>query len=254
MIVGPWAHGKLVEIQYPANSRAPSDVKSLDAMAFFDHHLKGADNGVASDKPVHYYVMGDPTNAKAPGNFWRAADNWPPPSNPAKFYFRTNHKLVRGKMQTAAAKLTYKYDPKNPVPTIGGQNMIIDRGPMDQRRIESRDDVVVFTTDELSAPVEVTGRIQSHIYVSSNCPDTDFTVKLCDVYPDGRSMIVTDGILRARFRKSFAKKEFLKPGEVTAVGRNEVTPLPARARDMPLSAAAPPIALWPPQPCTWTSM
>ncbi|MCH7686007.1 MAG: CocE/NonD family hydrolase, partial [Planctomycetes bacterium] len=213
LIMGPWAHGKLVEIQYPKNSKAPPGVKSLDAMAFFDHHLKGADNGVAADTPVHYYVMGDPTDPKAPGNFWRAADNWPPPANPVKFYFHGDKKLVRGVKQTGNAQLAYKYDPKNPVPTIGGQNMIIDRGPMDQRRIESREDVLVFTTDVLDEPLEVTGRISSKLYIESDCPDTDFTVKLCDVYPDGRSMIVTDGILRARFRMSFEKEELIEPGK-----------------------------------------
>lgn len=212
LIMGPWAHGKLVEIQYPSNSKSPAGVKSLDAMAFFDHHLKGLKNGVTSDKPVHYYVMGDPTDPKAPGNVWRAADNWPPPSRPLNLYFHADNQLSRnppGKIQ----QLTYKYDPKNPVPTIGGQNMIIDRGPMDQRRLESRADVLVFTTPVLDKPLEVTGRIRSKLFIQSDCPDTDFTVKLCDVYPDGRSMIVSDGILRARFRNSFEKEAFLEPGK-----------------------------------------
>ncbi len=214
LVMGPWAHGKLIEVQYPENAKSPQGVKSLDALAFFDHHLDNAENGVANDKPVNYYVMGDPTDPKAPGNFWRAADNWPPAFDGEKFYFHADGKLIRGKAQIGTAKKTYKYDPQNPVPTIGGQNMIIDRGPMDQRKIESRDDVLLFTTDVLTEPLEVTGRIFSKLYVTSDCPDTDFTVKLCDVYPDGRSMIVTDGILRARFRKSFEREDFLEPDEV----------------------------------------
>jgi hypothetical protein len=100
------------------------------------------------------------------------------------------------------------------VPTIGGQNLTQAKGPMDQRKVEGRDDVLLFTSEALTAPVEVTGRISARLFVSSDCPDTDFTVKLTDVYPDGRSMLVTDGILRARFRKSFRREDFLKPGEV----------------------------------------
>jgi putative CocE/NonD family hydrolase len=85
---------------------------------------------------------------------------------------------------------------------------------MDQRRVESRPDVLLFSTEELKEPIEVTGRLTAKLFVSSDCPDTDFTVKLTDVYPDGRSMLVADGILRARFHQSFEKESFLKPGEV----------------------------------------
>ena len=213
LVVGPWAHGKLVELQYPANAKSPSGVKSLDAMAFFDYHLRGLPNGIDKEKAVHYYVMGDPTDPKAPGNFWRVTDNWPPDATKRKFYFHTPGHLSTTAPQ-GEAKRSYSYDPAKPVPTIGGQNMIIDRGPMDQRKIESRDDVLVFSSDILKEPIEVTGRIRSTLFVASNCPDTDFTVKLCDVYPDGRSMIVSDGILRARFRKGFDREVFLRPGEV----------------------------------------
>src|SRR5690606_9925880 len=111
-------------------------------------------------------------------------------------------------------QLTFRYDPANPVPTRGGQNLQISKGPMDQRPVENRPDVLLFTSEPLSEPVEVTGRIRARLFVGSDCPDTDFTVKLTDVYPDGRSMLVTDGIRRASLRKSFSKPEPLKPGEV----------------------------------------
>jgi len=112
------------------------------------------------------------------------------------------------------AKLWYRYDPKNPVPTVGGQNLNLPKGPMDQRKVESRDDVLLFTSEALSEPVEVTGRVRAKLYVSSDCRDTDFTVKLTDVYPDGRSMLLTDGILRTRFRESIERESLLTPGEV----------------------------------------
>jgi putative CocE/NonD family hydrolase len=85
---------------------------------------------------------------------------------------------------------------------------------MDQRPVESRPDVLLFSTEPLTRPLEVTGRITARLYVSSDCPDTDFTVKLTDVYPDGRSILVTDGIQRASLRKSLEKRDPLKPGEV----------------------------------------
>ena len=85
---------------------------------------------------------------------------------------------------------------------------------MDQRRVENRSGVLLFSTNPLEEPVEATGRITAKLFISSDCPDTDFTVKLCDVYPDCRSMLVTDGILRARYHKSFEKESLLEPGQV----------------------------------------
>ena len=92
--------------------------------------------------------------------------------------------------------------------------MTIPKGPMDQRRVESRPDVLVFTSDALDASVEITGRIRAKLYISSDCADTDFTVKLSDVYPDGRSMLVTDGIQKAKFRESCRQSKLLEAGEV----------------------------------------
>jgi hypothetical protein len=212
LVIGPIAHGKFDELKYPPNSSRPP--KGADPFRFFDHFVKGVDNGASQDKPVHYYVMGDPTDRNAPGNYWRSAAGWPPPAKPNKVYFHANAALRRKPPSSADAKLSYKYDPKHPVPTVGGQNLNLPKGPMDQRKIELRDDVLLFTSITLPEPIEVTGRIRAKLYVSSDCPDTDFTVKLTDVYPDGRSMLLTDGILRARFRKSFKRETFLEPGEV----------------------------------------
>src|SRR5262249_21336680 len=108
-------------------------------------------------------------------------------------------------------------DQADEVPTVSGPELGANIGPLDQRSIESRPDLLLFTTDVLEEPLEVTGRITAKLYVSSDCPDTDFTVKLTDVYPDGRSMLVTDGIIRARFRESFDREKLLGPGEVVRV-------------------------------------
>jgi uncharacterized protein len=186
----------------------------MDVFDWFDYTLLGKENAVAKERAVHYYVMGDPTDPNAPGNFWRHVDDWPPPSLARPFYFHADGKLVGDRSPQGGDSKTYTYDPKNPVPNIGGQELGVPLGPMDQRRVENREDVLLFTTDELSEPIEVTGRLTAELFVSSDCPDTDFTVKLCDVYPDGRSMLVTDGIMRARYHKSFEEESFLTPGKV----------------------------------------
>ena len=212
LVVGPIGHGTFNELKYPAN--AAQGPACGDAFAWFDHVLLGKANAVSREKPVHYYVMGDPTDPKAPGNVWRHADDWPPAAKTTPFFFHADGKLGRDKPTEGVASRRYRYDPKDPVPNVGGQELGVPLGPMDQRRVEKRPDVLLFTTDELTEPVEVTGRIMAKLVISSDCPDTDFTVKLCDVYPDGRSMLVTDGILRARYRESFEKESFLEPGQV----------------------------------------
>ena len=212
LVVGPIGHGVITELKYPAS--AAKGPACGDAFAWFDYILQGKDNAVAREKAVHYYVMGDPTDPRAPGNFWRHADDWPPVSRATDFYFHSDGRLVQEVSPQGDDAKTYSYDPRDPVPNIGGQELGVPLGPKDQRRIEKRPDVLLFSSDELKEPIEVTGRITAKLFVSSDCPDTDFTVKLCDVYPDGRSMLVTDGILRARYHESFEKESFLEPGQV----------------------------------------
>jgi putative CocE/NonD family hydrolase len=215
LILAPIGHGNMTELKYPENaSKYP---KCGNDVAWFDYVLKGVANGVGEEKPVHYYVMGDPTDKNAPGNYWRSADNWPPPAVETAYYFHPDHKLVASNPPRGEDRQSYRYDPGSPLPTVGGAELGRDIGPKDQRKVEARGDVVLFTTDVLANPVEVTGRIAAKLYVSSDCPDTDFTVKLTDVYPDGRSMLVTDGILRARFRESFEHERLMEAGKVYEV-------------------------------------
>jgi predicted acyl esterase len=212
LVLGPFGHGNITELKYPPS--ATQLPKCGHDVAWFDCMLKGKANGVAEEKPVHYYVMGDPTDKDAPGNFWRTADNWPPPATEQAYYLNRDGKLNPGKPSDGDDRKSYRYDPANPVPTIGGAELGADIGPKDQRKVELRDDVLVFSTDVLTEPFDVTGHLSARLFVSSDCPDTDFTVKLTDVYPDGRSMLVTDGVLRARFRESFAEEKLLEPGKI----------------------------------------
>jgi hypothetical protein len=176
--------------------------------------LQGVPNGVPCDAAVHYYVMGDCCDRAAPGNCWRNAADWPPPAADTNYYFHADGTLRPQVPLSPDEKLSYQYDPRDPVPTIGGQNLRPPQGPCDQRPVEGRGDVLLFSSQTLAAPVEVTGRIWAQLAVSSDCPDTDFTVKLTDVYPDGRSILLCDGILRAAFRESFQREQPLEPGEV----------------------------------------
>jgi predicted acyl esterase len=212
LVIGPIAHGNFNQkVDYPNAAGAPINV--FAPMNLYDYWLKDAQNGAEKLKPVHYYVMGDTKDKQAPGNVWRSVDHWPPDSTNTAFYLHPNHVLSKD-APTGKDQLTYKYDPKNPVPTVGGQNLLISKGPMDQREVESRPDVLLFTSEVLNEPLEVTGRIKAKLFVSSDCPDTDFTVKLTDVYPDGTSMLVTDGIQRASLRTSFEKREALEAGAI----------------------------------------
>jgi hypothetical protein len=157
--------------------------------------------------------MGDVNDSESPGNEWRYANDWPIPCTERAWFFQAD-----GTLQTTSPEnnnaLSYSYDPEHPVPTVGGANLEIPAGPYDQRTVETRNDVLVFTSPALTAPYEATGPIKARLYVSSNCSDTDFTVKLTDVYPDGRSMIITDGILRMRDRNGTDHWELMEPGTV----------------------------------------
>jgi predicted acyl esterase len=183
---------------------------------WFAHWLKG--RGDLPDMPhVYYFALGAVGEAGAPGNEWRTADDWPVPSAPTPAYFHASGDLSFEKPGAADASLSYDYDPADPVPTIGGANLNLSRGSMDQREVEDRADVLLFTSAPLEEPLEVTGHVTVNLWVSSDAPDTDFTAKLTDVYPDGRSFLVCDGIRRVRYRNSFERPEFLPPGEVAQV-------------------------------------
>ncbi len=217
LIMGPWGHGQLEEVKYPANSGVGAFGGTLSselAMRWFDYWLKGVDNGIMDEPPVRYYVMGDVTDGKAPGNEWRTALAWPVPAKITSYFLSPGGILSEKLPQEQESADSYKYDPNNPVPTIGGANLFQKKGPMDQRAIGERKDVLKFTTPVLQAPVEVTGRVTVELWAESDAPDTDFMAKLVDVYPDGSERLVLDSAIRARFREGFDHEVFMKKGGV----------------------------------------
>ncbi len=217
LVMGPWSHAIGRQPVGELTFRAAEPPKEYDAGLWFEHYLLGVDNGVEKLPAVTYYVMGDTADRKAPGNQWRQADDWPVPSRPTAYYFAQDGLLTTSKPTQANVSTTYTFDPADPCPTIGGNNLEIPAGPRNQNPIESRKDVVLFTTQPLAEPLEVTGHVTAKVYVASSAVDTDLSVRLCDVYPDGKSFNMAEGMLRLRFRNGFEKPEPLVPGELTEV-------------------------------------
>jgi len=218
LVVGPWGHGgqPTGELHFPPNAAEhPRDPARAEWFAYW---LLGRPSDVMTRTPaVQYYTMGACGEEGAPGNEWRSADDWPVPSTEIPYYLRASGELTRAAPAADGGSRRYLYDPADPVPTRGGCNLTIPAGPLDQREIEGRGDTLLFTSEPLAAPLEVTGRLTARLWVSSSAPDTDFTAKLTDVYPDGRSMLVCDGIRRARYRESYAKPRLMEPGKVYQV-------------------------------------
>jgi len=187
-------------------------------LRWYDHWLKGIDNGIEQAKPVQIFVMGT--------NIWREEEAWPLPDTQYRSYYlhsqgHANREQGDGTLSTELAgqepEDVYHYDPRYPVPTVseatdpGEQS---EMGPFDQRTIETREDVLCYTTPPLEHSTEVTGPLELVLYVSSSALDTDFTGKLVDVHPDGRAEILSDGILRARYRQSLAEPVLMEPDQI----------------------------------------
>ena len=181
--------------------------------SWFDHFLNGADNHLLDTLPhVRYYTMGL--------NKWQTTDTWPPKgAEPMTFYLNGGGALSP-KTAGADKPETFTYDPMNPVPSYGG-NVCCQPGTLagsyDQTKMETRPDVLVYTTDAFTKATELSGPITVNLYVSSDRKDTDFTVKLIDVYPDGRAYNLDETIQRVRYREGYDKTVWMEPGKVYKV-------------------------------------
>jgi hypothetical protein len=217
MTVGPWGHGpsqKFGDVDFgPTANRALFERN----LAWFDHYLKGVDNGIDREPPVEIFYMG--------ANKWVHHDDWPVPGTKyTPFYLSSGGRANSGRgdgvlsaeVRTGSEADHFTYDPDNPVPTLGGNDCCgapIPAGPVDQRPIESRHDVLVYTSPVLKDPLAIAGPVRMKLHAATDGPDTDYMVKLIDVHPDGFAMNIAEGILRARFRKGLDRMELLKPGE-----------------------------------------
>jgi len=221
LIMGPWTHNGMRgreqgELLFPENAERPPYPYAFDTL--FNHYLQVNDPGVTDtpdDVPnVQYYVMGDVDDPGAPGNAWRTAEAWPPESAAVRLHLQPGGLLTEDCPPAAGGVTSYVSDPSDPVPTVCGNNMTIPDGPCDQGVVEARDDVAVFTTGVLAGPVEITGRVKAHLFVDIDRPDADLMVRMTDVYPDGRSMLIADGAARLAARGTTTGLDPLSPGEV----------------------------------------
>jgi len=186
---------------------------------WYDFLFKGIKNQFATDKPVKLFVMGV--------NEYRQEDDWPPPQARSTKYFlhsagKANSVRGDGSLSTSIPKSdpadSYVYNPANPTPTIGGPLCCdaehMEPGPRDQRAVENRDDVLVYSIGPLTSDLEVTGPVTADLFVKSSAVDTDFTAKLVDVAPDGFAQDLTEGILRMRYRSSSEHASLMNPGQI----------------------------------------
>ena len=225
LILGPWLHGgypksnKIGDLVFPEN--AQFDVYP-HMTKWFAHFLKGEDNGIERDTTVRYYVMGACGEKDAPGNVWREAKDWPPKTKGISYYLHDNGGLNDGIALSggatfqipiyavdAAKSTSYASDPRQPMslPFTGFP------GAKDARAFERQSEVRSWTTEPLSEPQEWTGEVTAEVWVSSTAKDTDFILRVSDVYPDGRSILLMDYPQRARYRDGFSRQHLLTPGE-----------------------------------------
>ncbi|MCW2991774.1 MAG: CocE/NonD family hydrolase [Solirubrobacterales bacterium] len=219
LLIGPWAHANVTG-DFPerafglAGGALLADVTGRQ-LRWFDHHLKGADNGVADELPVRLFVLGI--------DAWTDEADWPPPdAREWRLHLGAGGALTETPPGDEPEDV-FAYDPADPAPTVGGATFLpgllvgANAGPRDQRAIEERDDVLCYTTTPLEYPLTVIGDVVLVLHAASSARDTDFTAKLVDVHPDGRAEIVCDGILRARYRDSLAAPAPLEPDRAYAL-------------------------------------
>ncbi|HUG80166.1 MAG TPA: CocE/NonD family hydrolase [Bryobacterales bacterium] len=219
MIIGPWGHGPSQETgALDFGATAPVDSNALQ-LRWYDYWLKGIQNGVDTEPPVKLFVMGP--------NEWLWENEYPlARTQYTELYFHSGGKanskrgdgtLTWDKPVSNESADKYAYDPDAPVPSVGGNNCCgtpTPAGPQEQNEVESRQDVLVYTTDFIEEPVRIAGPVKVVLYASSDAVDTDFVAKLVDVYPDGKAYNMAEGIMRARYHNSLEKPELLEPGKI----------------------------------------
>lgn len=241
LIMGPWIHGQQAKSSHGMVEFGP-EAAIADELAWrtswCDHVMKGKPSPFA--KKVRYFTMGTGDGHKTPdgklfhGGQWHETDTWPPAGTEIMRFYLGGEGVLSTEKQSGSS--SYTFDPKNPVPTIGGNissgDGIMLQGAWDQRGgphvwnwpqplpLSARNDVLVFQTAPLEHDIEVTGELGVKLWVSSDCVDTDFTAKLIDVHPasadwpGGFDLNIADGICRARFRDSLKEEKLMKPGEI----------------------------------------
>ena len=210
LIMGPWTHSGVGqsmqgELEYPA----AADFEKPITKKFFDHYLRGADNDYESEPVGQYFLMGS--------NIWIETDNWYSliDDTDTLYIHQDGHLFPLVAPIWGTPPDSFVYDPRDPSPAYGFNRFNpaepgLISGPRDMRdSVENRDDNLIYSTDILTEPLTIIGRIKAKLFVESNCLDTDFAIRISDVYPDGRSMILTQGILRGRLRDTLGVEHLM---------------------------------------------
>ncbi len=215
LVIGPWTHGmSMGQVVGQVDFGEASQIDHRDlARRWFDHVLHDAPSPL--EVPVRLFVMGE--------NRWREFSDWPIPEAAERRLYLGAGGELRASPPGDEDPDRYRYDPSDPVPTTGGATCcvyegfypaIMPWGPWDQREVEARDDVLVYSSAPLEEALTVVGPVSTRLWVSTSAPDTDFTAKLVDVHPDGTAINLADGILRLRYRSTFERAELATPGEI----------------------------------------
>ncbi|MBA3271319.1 MAG: CocE/NonD family hydrolase, partial [Acidobacteria bacterium] len=220
LVVGPWTHARptrktttIGDVDFGPGAGFDADGAML---GWFDYWLRGGSRAAVDAAPIRLFVMGE--------NQWRDEQEWPLARARATAYFLHSDGNAATRNGDGRLDLTvpgdeppdrYTYDPKDPVPT--GASGGYSRAPTDRRTVEQRSDVLVYTSAPLAADLEVTGPLALTLWIASSARDTDFTGTLVDVFPDGTARALTDGILRARYRRGKTSPTLLTPGEPTEI-------------------------------------
>jgi putative CocE/NonD family hydrolase len=226
LMVGPWTHGVFESTLGDLDFGIGSSGTFLDYagdltdshLRWFDATLKGEEGALEGTPPVKLFVMGE--------NRWRGHEEWPPPgSHEEEWFLISGGSLRREPGRAGDDPARYDYDPDDPVPTVGGSILMADihrPGPRDQRGIEERPDVLLYTSQVLESPYTVLGSVYVTLFAASSAPDTDFVARLVDIYPDGLAICVTDGILRASARESYQAPGVVRPVAPSPIEPGEV--------------------------------
>ena len=216
VIIGPWGHGVAVRKTGQLDFGPEAELKVYSRQwDWYEYWLKGRDKRIREWPPFYLFVMGE--------NKWRGENEWPIKRTCYTPYYLNSSggaNTLQGDGTLSLKSLEarhaavdhFTYDGNNPVPTVGGNNIVgASAGPEDQTKVEQREDVLVYSTPPLEQAVEVTGPVKLVLWAASTARDTDFTGKLVDVHPDGKAYNLCEGILRARYRKGLDKPALLKP-------------------------------------------
>ena len=217
LYMGPAGHGGLggdkSDIEY---NQPGATIPPTEEMRWWEYWLKGVDNGIRKEPPVTLFMMASGRKGH-PSDSSRVfkSPNWPPANHPTPYYLTADMHLSTKAPTASDGKISYKFDPANPVKTYGGSNLLQTAGPLDQRPIGQRQDYLRFETKVLERNVAIAGHVDMKLWAATDGLDTDFMVKLVDVYPDGYEQIILDNPIRTRYRNGRDPDDvaLMKPGK-----------------------------------------